>query len=120
MESTTDAERDFLEIQQSETVDGRRTAVARANLIRRLEILSECLHQFNGSVYLDYDEPYIDVTPDLRARVDAAEEKARKALPDVIDAVVAAASNLETAFQHDLDEIRLKRQALDKSLGVSA
>ena len=81
-------------------------------LIDILGRLTKCMSDYNGSVYAD--DPEYDFSDDDRAKIDAAETKAREYLPTRIDEASVAIKKFAEAVAADLRELRLKRRLYDQ------
>jgi hypothetical protein len=117
MNQTVDSSRDRLIQRQNRNFGSAEITAGRQNLIDILKRLSNCMSDYNGSVY--EDDPEYDLSDDDRAKIDEAELKAREDLPARIDEVSVAIHKFGEAVAADLQELRNKRCLYDQIL-VSA
>ncbi|UPK28423.1 hypothetical protein [Bradyrhizobium sp. 195] len=114
MNQTVDSARDRLIRRQDRNFGPPEITAARQNLIDILGRLGKCMSDYNGSVYAD--DPEHDLSDDDRAKIDAAENKAREDLPARIDEASVAINKFAEAVATDLRELRLKRRLYDQML----
>ncbi|MCS3479372.1 hypothetical protein M2212_006218 [Bradyrhizobium elkanii] len=114
MYQTVDSTRDRLIQRQNRNLGGSEITAARQNLIDILGRISNCMSDYNGSVYAD--DPEYDLSDEDKAKIDEAELKARKDLPDRIDEVSVAINKFGEAVATDLRELRMKRRFYDQML----
>jgi hypothetical protein len=103
---------------QVENVDCDEVAIARTKLLTALHVLWECVYDFNATVHLESDVEMAE-NAEFEARATAAESAAAEKLPNRIDETGKAIDDLRRAYEHELNELRLKRQLLDTTLIVS-
>lgn len=114
MYQTVDDTRDRLIQRQHKHFGTTEVTAARQNLIDVLKRLSNCMSDYNGSVYAD--DPEYDLSDDDKVKIDEAEQEARKELPDRIDEASVAIQKLADAAAADIQEIRKKRRFYDQIL----
>jgi hypothetical protein len=114
MNQTVDSTRDRLIQRQDRNLGDAEITAARQNLIDMLRQLSICMSDYNGSVYAD--DPEYDLSDEDKAKIDKAEQEARKELPDRIDAASVAIQKLADAAAKDLQEIRTKLRFYNRIL----
>jgi hypothetical protein len=112
MNQTVDSTRGRLIRRQDRNFGPAEITAARQNLIDILGRLTKCMSDYNGSVYAD--DPEYDFSDDDRAKIDAAETKAREYLPTRIDEASVAIKKFAEAVAADLRELRLKRRLYDQ------
>lgn len=117
MNQTVDSARDRLIRRQDRNFGPPEITAARQNLIDILGRLGKCMSDYNGSVYAD--DPEHDLSDDDRAKIDAAENKAREDLPARIDEASVAINKFAEAVATDLRELRLKRRLYDQMLAIA-
>jgi hypothetical protein len=114
MNQTVESTRDRLIQRQDRNLGPAEITAARQNLIDILEQLTNCMSDYNGSVYAD--DPEYPLSDEDRAKIDAAELKARKDLPARIDDVSAEIKKFSEAVATGLRELRVRRRSYDQIL----
>jgi hypothetical protein len=118
MDSVIDSEIATLHQELGENIDRDETTISRTILISALGKLERCLSDVNATVHLERDDERAD-DPALNDEAAKTETLAEQQLPDCIRDTTEAISKLRSAFQRDIDELRLKRQLLDNVLVAS-
>jgi hypothetical protein len=114
MNQTVESNRNRLIQRQDRNLGPAEITAARQNLIDMLGQLTNCMSDYNGSVYAD--DPEYPLSDEDRARIDEDELKAQKDLPARIDDVLAAISEFTEAVATDLRELRIRRRLYDQML----
>lgn len=104
---------DFVSSQKSLRLDGEHVAMARADLMAKLKILSRALWVINWDVYLDdEDTPSDEQSAALRAEASEAEAN----LEVTIGAVLNSVSAVQSAILEDIGLARTKLHGLSETL----
>jgi hypothetical protein len=114
MNQTVESSRNRLIQRQDRNLGPAEITTARQNLIDVLEQLTNCMSDYNGSVYAD--DPEYPLSDEDRAKIDEAEQKARNDLPARIGAASAAINEFTEAVATGLRQLRIKRRSYDQVL----
>lgn len=103
---------------QMKNLDGDNMAIARRELVGKVDRLGTCMRNYNATV--GADDPENGSTEEDMASALEAELRAEKELPDEISMTLEAIGRLRDAFAADLQELRSKRQLYDQILATAA
>ncbi|MBR1131910.1 hypothetical protein [Bradyrhizobium iriomotense] len=117
LNQTVDSTRDRLVQRQIKNIGSTEIAAHRQSLIDILKRLSDCMSDYNGSVY--GDDPEYDLSDEDRAKIYEAEERARQDLPSRIDEVSVAIRKFGEAVTAEVHDVRKRRRFYDQVLASS-
>ena len=118
MGSVIDSEIATLHQELAENIDRDETTISRTILITALGKLERCFSDVNATVHLERDDERAD-DPTLNDKAIKTENSGRTTIAGLYSEPTEAISKLRSAFQRDIDELRLKRQLLDNMLVAS-
>jgi len=114
LNQTVDSTRDRLIQRQSKNLGSTKTAALRQTLVDILKRLSDCMSEYNGSVY--GDDPEYELSDEDRTKIYEAEERARQELPSRINDVSVAIRKFGEAVKAEIQDLRKKRRLYDQVL----